>query len=29
MREREREREREHFVCEKIMNRMEKRIVNL
>ena len=29
MRERERERERQHFVCEKIMNRMEKRIVNL
>ena len=28
-REREREREKQHFVCEKIMNRMEKRIVNL
>ena len=28
-RETEREREKQHFVCEKIMNRMEKRIVNL
>ena len=26
---RERKRDKEHFVCEKTMNRMEKRIVNL
>ena len=29
MREREREREREPFMCEKIMNKMKKRIINL